>query len=82
LRTTAADGVQAPEGIRKIVQQVTETAGAEGIAQRLAASSGAEMREIITDITEIKENYPGLINHLSDQGNQLLYKKIIDVISN
>jgi hypothetical protein len=37
---------------------------------------------LLIDIAEIKKKYPGLINHLSDRGNQLLYKKIIDVIDN
>ncbi len=61
LRTTEAGGVQAPAGIRRIVQEVTETAGAEGVAQRLAASSNAEMREIVADIAEIKETKKALI---------------------
>ncbi len=61
LRTTTAGEITAPEGIRKIVDQVTETAGAEGIASRLAASTGAEMREMIADIKEIKDVKKGLL---------------------
>ena len=61
LRTTTAGDIAAPEGIRKIVDQVTETAGAEGIASRLAASTGAEMREMIADIKEIKDVKKGLL---------------------
>jgi len=37
--------------------------------------------KIIVDLTNIQQNYPGFINHLSKDGNQLAYKKIIDTIS-
>lgn len=65
LRTTTAGDITAPEGIRKIVDQVTETAGAEGIAKRLAASTGAEMREMVADIKELKDIKKGLLTRKS-----------------
>lgn len=37
--------------------------------------------QLVIDITKIKNQYPGLINHLSDQGNRLVYNQILNVIS-
>lgn len=54
LGTTAKGGIPAPEGIRKIVQDVTDKATSEGLATRLAASTGAEMQQILADIDDIK----------------------------
>jgi hypothetical protein len=54
LGTTAKGGIPAPEGVRKIVQDVTDKATSEGLATRLAASTGAEMQQILADIDDIK----------------------------
>jgi hypothetical protein len=34
----------------------------------------------VVDLTQIQQDYPGLINHLSEVGNQLAYKKIVEAI--
>lgn len=54
LGTTAKGTIPAPEGIRKIVQDITDKATSEGLATRLAASTGAEMQQVIADINDIK----------------------------
>lgn len=54
LGTTAGGIIPAPSGIRKVVQDITDKATSEGLATRLAASSGAEMQQIIADIEDIK----------------------------
>lgn len=34
----------------------------------------------VVDLTHIQQNYSGLLNHLSEVGNQLAYKKIVEAI--
>jgi hypothetical protein len=38
--------------------------------------------QLVIDIEEIKKKNPGLINHLSEHGNQLVYNQILNAISN
>lgn len=54
LRTTSAGTAEVPSGLRAIVAEATDKADAAQLAKRLAASTGAEMAEMITEINKLK----------------------------
>jgi lysophospholipase L1-like esterase len=37
--------------------------------------------KIVINIRDIQQKYPGLMNHLSDKGNQLVYQKVLQEIT-
>lgn len=55
VRTTSAGTAEVPSGIRALVADATEKADAGQLAIRLAASTGAEMADMITEVNKLKE---------------------------
>lgn len=37
--------------------------------------------KIVLNIRDIQQKYPGLMNHMSDEGNQLVYQKVLNEIA-
>lgn len=54
VRTTSKGSAEVPSGIRAIVADATEKADAGQLAARLAASTGAEMADMITEVNKLK----------------------------
>lgn len=55
LRVVRAEGVATPQGVRKLVQEATNTATAEGKAGRLAASLRADINKYTDEINILEE---------------------------
>jgi len=81
LGTTSAGSIPAPTGVRKLVQDATDKATAEGKANRLAASTGAELRDVMEQVNGLKAIKKQMIERSKIATSQEEIATIQDVVS-
>ena len=81
LGTARATGLEMPTGVRKLVQEATDKADAEGMAKRVAASTSGEIKALSERIAGLKAIKKQMVERLNIAETQAEKDLIVETIA-